>query len=181
MTKQEKLDYLKKEIIDCRECRAGKSGKIVFGEGNSNAYIMFIGEAPGKNEAKEGRPFIGRSGQLLRRLIREVELSEKDVYITSPIKYLPDSGTPTLKDIKHAFAHFNKQIEIIDPKVIVLLGKTAIKAVLEEDIPIMKNHGKVVKKDGRTYFLTLHPAAAIRFAKNKPILEHDFKKLSELV
>ena len=154
---------------------------MVFGEGDPDADIMFVGEAPGKNESTVGRPFIGRSGKLLRAMIAELGLNEADVYITSPVKYLPEYGTPKLRDIEHARIHFNEQIDIISPKIIVLLGSTAAQAVLGEKIPTLKNHGKVIEKDDRTYFLTLHPAAALRFQKFKILLSEDFKKLKDLV
>src|SRR5205814_7925733 len=102
------------EIVTCPICPVGKSGKAVPGEGNPDADIVFIGEAPGKQEAASGRPFIGRSGQLLRNLIRSIGLDdEKDVYITSPVKYLPDRGTPTSQDIAHGRIHLMKQFEVI--------------------------------------------------------------------
>src|ERR1700685_3374875 len=101
MDKQKELDRLAREIENCKICKIGKNGKAVPGEGNPDAKIAFIGEAPGKQEAVIGRPFIGRSGQLLRSLIREIGLKEDEVYITSPVKYLPERGTPTSEDIAH--------------------------------------------------------------------------------
>ncbi|MDP2637498.1 MAG: uracil-DNA glycosylase [Candidatus Levybacteria bacterium] len=175
------LDKIAKEIENCKICRIGKSGKAVVGEGSPDAKIAFIGEAPGKKEAKTGRPFVGRSGQLLRALIRESGLKEEDVYITSPVKYLPDCGTPTPEDIKHGKIHLDKQLEVIDPKIIVLLGSVAVQAVLGKKLPVLKEHGKVIEEKGRKYFLTLHPAAALRFAKNKPLLLSDFKNLKSLL
>lgn len=181
MDKQKQLDEINRQIIDCRECKIGKTGIAVPGEGNPDADIVFIGEAPGREEAKTGRPFIGRSGKLLRSLIREIGLKEEDVYITSPVKYLPDRGTPTAADIEHGKIHLEKQLQIINPKIIVLLGNTAIKAVLDEKIPLLKEHGKVITKNNRKYFITLHPAAAIRFQKFKKIIVDDFQKLKRLI
>lgn len=181
MTKQQQLDDLAKEIAHCSECKKGKSGKMVFGEGDPDAKIMFVGEAPGRQEAATGRPFIGRSGQLLRSLIREAGLSEDKVYITSPVKYLPDSGTPSASDIAHARIHFDKQVAIIHSKLLVLLGSTAIQALLGEKLPIKKVHGEIREKDGRIYFITLHPAAALRFPPLKAELVKDFKKLQDLL
>src|SRR3712207_3427188 len=122
MNKQTALDEIAKEIENCEVCKIGKSGKAVSGEGNPDADIVFIGEAPGKTEALTGRPFIGRSGKLLRSLITSIGLKEEDVYITSPVKYLPDKGTPSLSDIAHGRLHLIKQFDVIDPKLIVLLG-----------------------------------------------------------
>lgn len=181
MNKSQKLASIAKEIENCKVCKEGKIGKPVVGEGDSDADIVFVGEAPGKKEAETGRPFIGRSGQLLRSLIREVGLREEQVYITSPVKYLPLSGTPSTKDIEHAKVHFLKQLAVIDPKVIVLLGSVAAQAVLGEKLPILKRHGEIVKKDGRRYFLILHPAAALRFQKFKKLLVDDFEKLRSIL
>jgi len=181
MTKSEELDKISHTIEKCRECKKGKSGKAVPGEGSADADIVFLGEAPGKNEAKTGRPFIGRSGKLLRVMIREVGLKEEDVFITSPVKYLPDRGTPTKKDIRHGRVHLAKQFAVINPKFIVLLGATAAYAMLEKVVPVMKEHGKIIEKDGRKYIVTLHPAAILRFPKYAPIFRADFLKVRKLV
>lgn len=179
--KQKALKKITGEIERCTVCKVDKTGIAVPGEGNPDADIVFLGEAPGKNEAVSGRPFIGRSGKLLRSLIREAGLSEDEVFITSPVKYLPLRGTPTPSDIAHGKIHLEKQLDVIDPKFVVLLGNVAAKALLSESVAIAKDHGKVFEQNGRTYFLTYHPAAALRFAKNKPYLLVDFKKLSTLL
>lgn len=202
--RQKALDTIVQEIESCEECKIGKSGKAVPGEGNPDADIVFIGEAPGRQEAQTGRPFIGRSGQLLRKLIRSIGLDdEKDVYITSPVKYLPDrparnathivaggsakassgGGTPTSADISHGRIHLMEQFDVIQPKFIVLLGRVAAEGVLQSRISVMQEHGKVIKtdEDGRKYFLTYHPAAALRFRKNLEPLEADFSKLKILI
>lgn len=181
MDKQSALEHIAHQISRCRICKKGKSGKPVPGEGNPDAKIVFLGEAPGKKEAKTGRPFVGRSGQLLRSMIRSVGLKEKDVYITSPVKYLPDSGTPTAGDINHGKTHLMKQLTVIQPKIIVLLGNVAARAMLGKSPSVLKNHGTVMTHDQWTYFLTLHPAAVIRFVKNKPLIVKDFEKLRSLL
>lgn len=181
MNKQEKLEEIAREIEDCKVCKVGKHGKAVPGEGNADADIMFVGEAPGRTEAESGRPFVGRSGKLLRKLINESGLKEEEVYITSPVKYLPDYITPKPSDIEHGFIHFGKQIEVIDPKVIVLLGRVACLAVLKKNISVVKEHGEILEKNGKKYFITVHPAAAIRFTKMRKTFEEDFKKLASLV
>lgn len=171
------LDDIAREIEQCALCKEGKTGKAVPGEGNPDASVVFLGEAPGREEAKTGRPFIGRSGKLLRTLIAEAGLDVDDVYITSPVKYLPLRGTPSQKDIAHGKTHLQKQLAIIRPSVIVLLGKTAGKAMLREDLPIMNIHGTTRSVDGVLYFITLHPAAAVRLQKNVPLIRSDFKAL----
>ena len=180
MNKQDALAKIAKEIENCTVCKIGKNGKAVPGEGNPDANVIFIGEAPGKQEAATGKPFIGRSGQLLRSLIRGIGLDDvKDVYITSPVKYLPDRGTPTSQDIAHGRIHLMKQFAIIQPKVVMLLGRVAAEGVLEKKVKVATEHGQVIEeKDGIKYFLTLHPAAALRFPnKYKPALQEDFVKL----
>jgi uracil-DNA glycosylase len=180
MNKTTKLEEIAKEIENCNLCKQEKSGMAVPGEGNPDADVVFIGEAPGKKEAATGRPFIGRSGQLLRSLIREIGFDdEKDVYITSPVKYLPDRGTPTSADIAHGRTHLMKQFAVIQPKVVMLLGRVAAEGVLERKVAVSSEHGKIIEeKDGIKYFLTYHPAAALRFPnKFKKLLQEDFKRL----
>ncbi len=183
MNKQKEMDKIAKEIENCEICKVGKSGKAVVGEGSLDAEIVFIGEAPGKTEALTGRPFVGRSGKLLRSMIASVGLKESKVYITSPVKYLPDRGTPTSSDISHGRSHLMKQFEIIKPKFVVLLGRVAAEGVLEKKVFVVKGHGQIVDNiDGVKYFLTLHPAAVLRFpTKFKKEFEGDFDKLKSLI
>lgn len=181
MNKQELLDKIAREIEKCRLCHIGTSGKPVPGEGNPDADIVFMGEAPGREEAKTGRPFVGRSGKLLRSMIKEIGLNEKDVFITSPVKLLPNRGTPTKDDIKHGITHTDKQLSVIDPKIIVLLGKTAYYAFFQGSMPILKDHGKIFEKDNRRFMATIHPAAVLRFPKFREILVSDFQKLKKII
>ncbi len=153
----------------------------VPGEGDPDAKIVFIGEAPGKNESLIGRPFIGRSGRLLRSKIKEIGLKEDGVFITSPVKYLPNRKTPDSKDIEHGRIHLLKQLEIINPKIIVLMGRVAALGVLNEKISPLKSHGNEVLRDNKIHFITFHPAAAMRFPKIRKLFEKDFKKLKLLI
>lgn len=180
MNKQRELRKIEEEIKECTDCQKDKIGKPVVGEGNPNADIVFIGEAPGKLEAKTGRPFIGRSGKYLRQTIREIGLDEKDVYITSPVKYLPKRGTPTNEEIEHGKKHLERQLEIIDPKVIVLMGSVAALGVLGEKIKVLKKHGEIMERNGKKYLITFHPAYAIRFDRKKGQFKKDFQKIREL-
>lgn len=177
MDKNTELKKITREIESCKICKIEKSGKAVPGEGNRCAKIVFVGEAPGKQEALTGRPFVGRSGKLLRTLIREIGLKEEDVYITSPVKYLLNCGTPTKSDIQHGRIHLLKQLSVINPKIIVLLGRVACQALLEEPISVTKEHGKIIDKDNKKYFITFHPSAALRFQKIKSLFLEDFQKL----
>jgi len=175
------LQKIAQEIEHCRECKRNKNGLPVPGEGNPDAEIMFVGEAPGRTEAASGRPFVGRSGKLLRAAIASVGLSESDVFITSPVKRIPDYITPNGFDIAHGMTHLSRQIEIIDPKVIVLLGSVAVRGVLGEKMMVSRKHGESLERNGRKYFFSYHPAAAIRFQKFKATFLEDFGKIKDLL
>jgi DNA polymerase len=181
MSKKDQLEKIAREITDCRICRRNKSGLPVPGEGNPNAKIMFIGEAPGKTESQTGRPFVGRSGRLLTVLIESIGLAREDVFITSPVKYFPGYRAPSPAEIAHGKTHLDKQIEIIDPGIIVLLGQVAQRGVLGKYLALNGHHAKTVRKNKKLYFLTFHPAAALRFPKIRALLESDFKKLAALL
>jgi uracil-DNA glycosylase family 4 len=180
VSRESQLLKIAEEIEACEICREGKVGLAVVGEGNPYAKIVFIGEAPGKEEAKIGRPFIGRSGKFLRSGIREIGLEEKEIFITSPVKYLPRRGTPTKTDIAHGRTHLLRQLSVIDPKILVLLGSVASFALLDLEIAVSQEHGKMIKKGGKTYLITFHPAAAMRFPNIRKEFYEDFKKLKEL-
>lgn len=180
INKQKELEKIAEEIRVCRKCKRGKIGIAVPGEGSANAKIVFLGEAPGKEEAKSGRPFVGRSGKFLRSFIKEAGLDEKKIYITSPVKYLPKSGTPNEAEIKHGSIHLKKQLNIIKPKIVVLLGSVAYQAIFGEKVATLKLHGRIVEKEGRQYFITIHPSAAMRFTKMRNCFREDFEKLKEL-
>jgi len=179
--KQKALEVIAKEIEVCKICRKDKIGVSVPGEGSANADIVFIGEAPGKQESVIGRPFIGRAGKVLRGLIAEVGLKDKDVYITSPVKYLPSYVTPTPEDVAHGRIHLRKQLDVIDPKVVVLLGRVAVLALLEKNVSIGKVHGAIEEKDGITYAIMYHPAAPLYNPNVRVDLVKDFKRLKRLI
>ncbi len=179
--KQAALDAIAEQIAACSACHKDTTGLPVPGEGNPDADIVFIGEAPGKQEAASGRPFIGASGKVLRASIQEIGLKEADVFITSPVKYLPIHVTPTPEEVAHGREHLFKQLDIIQPKIIGLLGRVAVLAVLQTAISVTKEHGKIAKKDGRIYFITFHPAAVLYAPKTRELLQEDFAKLKRLL
>lgn len=181
MNKERELRKIAEEIETCLQCRRWGTGRAVPGEGAADAAVMFVGEAPGAEEAKTGRPFVGRSGKLLRTLIKEIGLDESAVYITSPVKYLPKRGTPSRENIAHSRTHFLTQLAVIDPSLVVLMGSVACLAVLGEPVAITKRHGTVLERDGRRYFLSFHPAAALRFPATKGFFIEDFGKLKALI
>jgi uracil-DNA glycosylase family 4 len=176
------LEKIDEEIRKCRICKKDKIGIAVPGEGNPDARIVFIGEAPGKKEAVTGKPFIGLAGKVLRTNIKEIlGLDDQDVYITSPVKYLPKSGRPTPKEIEHGKIHLFKQLDVIQPDVIVLMGNVAAIAVLGENVKIAKRHGEIITREGRKYFIAFHPAAVLHNPNNRPLLTKDFKKLKKML
>ncbi len=181
MNKDLFLKRIAREIAACRACRRDCTGMAVPGEGSAEARVVFVGEAPGKEEARTGRPFIGRSGKLLREAIRGIGLDETAVFITSPVHYLPLRGTPSLPMIGHGREHLLKQLDVIQPEVIVLLGNTACVALLGAKVEITKHHGTIVEKDGRTLFITFHPAYALRCPEGKRLFLRDLKKLRTLL
>ena len=157
------------------------SRRLVKGEGSLDAAVMFVGQAPGANEEKEGRPFIGISGRLLDRLIASAGLKRGSCYITSVVQFFPPKNRiPTDDEIGLCKNFLFEQIEIIKPRIVVLLGSVAARTVIDAE-EIMKKHGTCMKKGKVVYFLSLHPAAAVRLKKNVPVMEKDFKKLKELV
>ena len=151
------------------------------GEGNSEAQVVFIGEAPGREEAATGRPFTGRSGKFFRGVLRDFGIDAKDVFITSPVKYLPLSGTPTIENINHSRKHLLKQLNIIKPLVLVLMGNTACLALLGRKSRTTEEHGSIIKIDNRICLITFHPAYAMRFPDGKKGFLQDFKKLKKLI
>ena len=162
----------------CKKCFLQRGAKnIVLGEGPIPAKIMLIGEAPGREEDLTGRPFVGRSGKFLTELLERAGIKREKVFITSVIKHRPPANRkPTLEEINACIPYLEKQIKIINPKKIIILGGVAFKSFFPE-LELKNLRGEFIEKDGRQFFITYHPAAGIRFKKMKKILEKDFKKL----
>jgi DNA polymerase len=138
--------------------------------------------APGPQESKRGEPFIGSSGKFLDKLLDSIGIKREDVFITSPVKYYPGRRALTNEEIVHGMIHTSKQIEIINPKLIVMLGNVALKALFpNEKLSITEIHGKPIEKDNRIYFPTFHPSAARRFPKIREKMLQDFKKLRTII
>lgn len=175
------LKVIADEIAVCAACRKDAVGLPVPGEGSADAKVAFIGEAPGKQEAATGRPFVGRSGKVLRQMIREVGLREEEVFITSALKYLPKHVTPKPKEIAHARKHLLAQLDIIHPKIIVLMGRAACFSLLERDVVMTKEHGMVAEKNGRRFFLMYHPAAVLYAQRLREDFVNDFTKLRSML
>lgn len=175
------LGQVAEDIAACGACRDGTSGTAVPGEGNPDAAVVLIGEAPGRQEARTGRPFVGRSGQMLRAQLRAIGLRDEDVFITSVVKYLPDGGTPRSAAIAHGAVHLRRQLAIIDPRVVVLLGRVAAQSVLGESISLARMHGHALDREGRIYFVMYHPAAALHNPAVMPAVVTDFQALKQLL
>jgi DNA polymerase len=181
VSKERALRLIAREISACRLCRKDCTGLPVPGEGDPDAPVVFIGEAPGREEAKTGRPFVGRSGKLLREMIGTIGLSEEAVFITSPVHYLPLRGTPTAGMIEHGKEHLFRQLAVIRPRMLVLLGATACRAVLGRKVEVAKEHGTVVRESGWDCFVTVHPAYAVRFAAAREIFASDLQLLKRML
>jgi len=174
-----KLEKLNQKIRKCKKCLLWRFRKnTVPGEGPVNAKIMIIGQAPGAEEDKTGRPFIGRAGKFLNQLLKIAGIKREKVFITSPIKcFPPKNRKPTKEEIKNCLPYLKKQIEIINPRKIILLGEVAFSLFFPKE-KLNNFRGKIIKKDGKIFFPTYHPAAGLRFPKIKRILEKDFRHIS---
>ncbi len=183
--KASNLKKLKKSIAEIRNCTLKKNAKnVVFSDGNPKSKIMLIGEAPGANEDEEGLPFVGRAGALLDKMLTAINLDRKKVYISNIINYRPpDNRRPTDEEIKRYLPFITKHIEIINPKILVLLGSTAMNALIGNEIVISKMRGKwIEKKFGNcktSVIITFHPAFLMRQPAQKKMAWIDLKMIRD--
>lgn len=156
-------------IGDCKRCGLSKNRtNIVFGEGDPESEIMFIGEGPGADEDKQGRPFVGRAGHLLTNLIRKMGYERKDVYIANIVKCRPpENRNPHSDEVEACIPFLKKQIDIISPKVIILLGNVPLQNLLGGDLRITKARGRFFEFNGIKVMPTFHPAYLMRNPKDK--------------
>lgn len=176
MDKIAELKKLELEITEDKNLPLPESN-LVFGEGNPDCQVLFIGEAPGMNEDRERRPFVGRAGQLLRKNIRDIGWQEKDVYITNIVKRRPpENRDPNPEEIESYRPYLAKQIEIIAPKIIVPLGRFSMNYFLPV-AKITRDQGKLFNVEKYFIFPMLHPAAALRGTGAMQMFEETFKKL----
>ncbi|MFW9801852.1 MAG: uracil-DNA glycosylase family protein [Candidatus Thorarchaeota archaeon] len=180
MTRQKDLDKLHAEIEACVKCPLHESRlNAVPGEGPVDARLMLVGEAPGGREDESGRPFVGRSGALLTTLLSGIGLSRSDVFITSILKSRPPKNrTPTRSEIEACRPYLDRQIELINPQIIVLLGGVAVSSIIGP-WKMGDAHGKFYEGGGHKFFITYHPAAALRFPRFKDIMKEDFDILRQ--
>lgn len=181
MDKTEALDVLKKEIKEGKSLPLFGKANLVFGEGDAEAEVMFIGEAPGFHEDKLKRPFVGQAGKLLDKLLAEIKWPRESVYITNIVKRRPpENRDPLPEEIAAYKPYLKKQIQIIDPKIIATLGRFAMNYFLPV-AKISQDHGKAYTLRGKIIYPLYHPAAALRATAILKELETDFKKLPILL
>lgn len=182
MTKQEKLDKLAKLITKCTRCPLYEAAMhAVPGEGNPDADLMFLGEAPGRNEDETGRPFIGRAGKLLTTLIESIGFNREAVFITSVIKHRPPKNRPPKpNEIEACSDWLKEQLSIIEPKIIVPLGRFGMEYFLPGQT-ITNTHGKVFEQNKWIVFPIYHPAYGLRGNRALAAIKEDFVKLEKVV
>ena len=160
----ETWEELEELIKDCNKCKLCSSRQnIVFGTGNKNADIMFIGEGPGADEDAEGEPFVGKAGQLMDKAFQGLEINREDVYIANIVKCRPPQNrNPEPDEAEACMDYLRNQVILIKPRIIVLLGSVALKNILGEEYGITNSRGKWIERKGIWYMPTFHPAALLR-------------------
>ncbi len=175
------LDALRKTVEACHLCGLSKTRThVVFGEGNPNATLMFVGEGPGQMEDETGRPFVGRAGQLLTRIIETtLQMRREEVYIANIVKCRPPKNrVPTEEEATTCIPYLHKQIEIVDPKIIVALGATSYRYLSgDHHGSISKIRGEFIDFGGRTLLATFHPSYLLRNPSAKKMVYYDMLKV----
>ena len=183
--KAKRLNILKKSITSIKNCELKNQAKnLVFCDGNPKSKIMLIGEAPGANEDQEGIPFVGRAGQLLDKMLSSIDLDRKKVYISNIVNYRPPNNRrPTEEEIKRYLPFIIKHIEIIQPKILVLLGSTAMNALIGDEKVISKMRGNWIEKRfgscKTSVIITFHPAFLMRQPAQKKMAWIDLKMIRD--
>ncbi|MCD5405087.1 MAG: uracil-DNA glycosylase [Desulfotomaculum sp.] len=176
------LEQLKREIQGCKKCDlAHGRTNIVFGCGNEKAKLMLIGEGPGRDEDLQGIPFVGAAGQLLNKVLEAAEINREKIYIANIVKCRPPGNrVPNRKEAAACLPWLWRQLEIIRPRIVVLLGSTALKNLIRPDALITKLRGKWMEsKSGIKIMPTYHPAALLRDPSKKKLVWEDFKKIRD--
>jgi len=179
---EQELKKIKRQVTQCTKCELSKTrNNSVPGKGNFKSDVIFVGEAPGKNEDMKGEPFIGIAGKKLSIALENAGITRDDVYITNIVKCRPPKNrVPTTNERDTCQNYLKKEIEIIKPKIICILGNTAFNSLLDGK-EIIKFRGKIVRKNNQLYFLTIHPAATIYNQKLISVLKKDIKKLLKVI
>jgi len=182
MSKKDELELLQKKVESCTACKLAETRtKVVFGVGNPEARVMFVGEAPGANEDLQGEPFVGRAGQLLDKMLLAAGFSRyENIYIANMAKCRPPQNRdPAADEVGACIDFLRAQVKIIKPLVIVCLGRVAAQAIISPDFKVTKQHGEFIEKNGTLMMGTYHPAALLRFSANKPDAFADLLALRE--
>lgn len=174
------LEKIQNQVISCTKCDLCKTRtKAVPGKGNPNADVVFVGEAPGRSEDIRGEPFVGAAGKKLTEMLEKNGIPRESVYITNVVKCRPPNNrVPTQTERQTCKEYLENEIRLINPKIICVMGNTACNSVLGQG-EITKNRGKTIQKDGKTFFLTFHPAATIYNQELVPIMERDINELAK--
>lgn len=177
-------EKLKTDCIACTKCDLCKTrNNVVFGYGNPLAEVMFIGEGPGEQEDLQGKPFVGRSGKLLDKMLAEVGLSrEENIYIANIVKCRPPKNRdPLPEEQEMCIEWLRNQVALLKPKIIVAVGRIAAMKIIDPNIKITKDHGSFYKKKNTWLMPTIHPAAVLRNPNQKICVEQDFLKLKQKI
>lgn len=181
---REELEQLAQQIRACELCGLHSARtNAVPGAGRPDADIMFIGEAPGYHEDQQGLPFVGASGKYLGELLTMIGLTRSDVFITNVVKCRPPGNRdPQSEEIDTCVpAYLDKQIQVIQPKIIATLGRFSMALFFPKNARISKIHGQPKRADGRIYYPLFHPAAVLRNPNLRPVMEEDFKRMLDLL
>jgi DNA polymerase len=177
------LEQIRADLGDCHRCKlAGGRHSIVFGEGNPHAALVFVGEGPGADEDEQGRPFVGRAGQLLNRMIQMIDMKREEVYICNVVKCRPPGNrTPEKDEIETCSPFLFRQLEAMKPRLICCLGAPAVRTVLGIKEGITKIHGQFYDFAISKALATVHPAYVLRNPREEKILREDFEKIREFL
>jgi uracil-DNA glycosylase len=177
------LDELNLFCKACQKCRLHETRiNVVFGEGFQNATVMFIGEGPGFSEDKIGRPFVGKAGQLLDKMLDAINFTRESIYITNIVKCRPpDNRNPMEDEAEACLPYLRWQVKLIQPKIIVCLGAVASKYILDKDFKISRDRGKWQQKGNINFIATYHPAYLLRNPSAKREAWEDFKAIRDKV
>lgn len=178
----DEIKFVREEVINCTKCDLCQTRiKAVPGKGDIKSEVVFVGEAPGRNEDKQGEPFVGVAGKKLTSALAKIGISRDNIYITNVIKCRPPKNRiPSKIEKETCWNYLERELSIIQPRIICIMGNTAYESILGGS-EITKNRGKVIRKNGFLYFLTIHPAAAIYNKELQSVLEKDLKKLFEII
>ncbi|MBR2578989.1 MAG: uracil-DNA glycosylase [Clostridia bacterium] len=177
-------ETLKNNCLKCKKCGLCETRtNVVFGYGNPLSEVMFIGEGPGEQEDLQGKPFVGRSGKLLDKMLAEIGLSrEKNIYIANIVKCRPPKNRDPLPEEQDMCIDWlRNQTALLKPKIIVAVGRIAAMKIIDDKIKITKDHGKFYKKKNILFMPTIHPAAVLRNPKQKVLVEEDFLNLKQKI